>query len=239
MPYITPKNTDQLRETYNKTHNTTIDDVSHVFGWANYYKFYYEMEGWCTLIDTVVPDAWYCKWVQDFLISIVKGVHDARAQDAYGYGVDQGRAIVGKVNQTIEWAQNQINNAVNDMRNRINNEIITPLKTQVSTIQAKINEAQTKLSTLTSNIDTANKDLANLKNDVSSITSRVNTFQTQLASFDSRLSTLNSQADTLSTRIKELENTLSTHKNLIDDLDRRVKELEGKKAEILPQIFKW
>jgi hypothetical protein len=230
MPYITRKSDDAFRQSYTERF-APVDDVSHVFGWASHEKFYQEMEAWCTLINSVIPDAWWCQWAQDFLLGIVKGVYDRNAIIAYDKGVDQGRQIIAKVTETVEWAQNQITNAVTDMRNKIDSEIVDPVRQKASQIEAVLKDAKSKLDILSVDIKLANNDITVMGKRVNSFGDSIKAFDNKLGSFDSKLKGLESTASGLQSQLRDAQTKLNQYKTLIDDLTRRVNNLEGKKTE--------
>lgn len=240
MPYITSKpDPSEFQENFRHNMGRYPDSFEHAWGMIEHEMHYQKYESWCALIDIIVPDAWYCQWVQDWLMGIVKGVYDRTKWGAYDRGTEKARKVEDGINQTIDWAKNQITNAVSDMRNRIDTEIVSPIRNKVNNeIMPKLSDAESRLATLKSDVDKALSDVNTMKSNIASFDSQIKSFSTKLSSFDSKLSTLNSMADSLNTRLKDAENRLTSYKALIDDLDRRVKSLEEKKTEVFP-LLKW
>jgi len=52
-----------------------------------------ERNAWKDAIDVLVPDYWYCKWVQDLLFGIVDFVFDIKEAAAYNRGVALGDQV--------------------------------------------------------------------------------------------------------------------------------------------------
>jgi methyl-accepting chemotaxis protein len=231
MVYITKKDDRTFRQYYD-THWGHVDDVSNAFGVTNHGLFYLQMEGWCKCIDVIIPDEWWCKWAQDFLISVVRTLYDLRADSAYYSGVDMGMPIVAKVNDAITWARNQINAAVTDMRDRIDTEIIYPLRIKIENqIMPQLKRAQSSLDTFKTDIDKAISDVNTMKSNISSFDSSIKAFDGKLGSFDSKLKGLDSTANGLQSQLKDAQAKLNEYKSLIDDLTKRVQNLEGKQKE--------
>ena len=227
MPYITRKDLDPFRRWYeiNVGH---VDDVSHIFGVANHEIFYRQLESWCAFIDSVIPDWWPLGDVQNLFISIVKFVYDNNANHAYNTGVDSGRAIMGRLSESVQWAQTQITNAVNDMRNKIDTEIVEPVRKKAAQIEQALKDAQTKLSDMGINIDGFQSDINTMKTNISSFDSSIQAFDNKLGSFDSKLKGLDSTANGLQQQLRDAQAKLNEYKSLIDNLTKRVQNLEAK-----------
>lgn len=230
MTYITRKSDDAFRQDYTNRF-APVDDVSHVFGWASHEKFYQQMESWCALIDAIIPDWFPQNYVQDGLINIVKGVYDSQAIIAYDKGVDQGRTIIAKVTEVVQWAQNQINNTVNDMRNKIDKEIIDPVRQKASQIEATLKDAQSKISNLNASVDGFKNDINAMKGNIASFDTSIKSFNTKLSSFDTKLKGLDSTASNIQSQLSDAQAKLNQYKSLIDDLTRRVNNLEQKQPQ--------
>lgn len=238
MTYITKQNIDSFRANYEKNIGH-VDDISHTFGWANHEKFYWEMESWCAFVDSVFPDWWPLTEVQNCLINIVRFIYGNCAQDNYNKGVDMGRSIMGKVNDTINWAQNQITNAVNDMRNRIQTEIIDPIITKINnTIVPALNDAQKRLDTFNTQIRSMTSDLDVFRTNITSFDSSIKAFDNKLGSFNSILNGLDTRASELQSQLRDAQALLNQHVTSIDDLIARVKKLEGKQFDLLRELEK-
>lgn len=222
MTYITIKNPDTEGWTQG------LDEVTKIFGWSNHYRFWSEMEAWCAFIDATIPDWFPLNYVQSGLISIVKFIYDQEAKTAFANGVDLGKSIVGKVNDTITWAQNQISSAVTDMRNRIDTEIVEPVRQKAAQIEQSLKDAQSKLSDMGISIDGFNTDVNTMKSNITSFGDSIKAFDGKLGSFDFKLTDLNNLADTLDSQLKDAQAALNQHKASIDDLITRVKNLEAK-----------
>ena len=114
MSYLTAKDCNVFRALYEKRF-APVDDISHAFGVASYYKFYYEMDGWKALIDSVFPDYFPINVVQGCLMSVVDFLHDNRSEHCYNVGVDMGRSIIAKVNDVISDYTKRINNTLSSL----------------------------------------------------------------------------------------------------------------------------
>jgi uncharacterized phage infection (PIP) family protein YhgE len=232
MPYITKKDLQPFRNWY-ATHICYVDDVSHIFGVANHEIFYRQLESWCAFIDSVFPDWFPLGDIQNILISIVKFVYDNNANHSYNVGVDSGIAIIGKVTDAINWAQNQITSSVNDMRNKIDTEIIAPVRQKAAQIEQSLKDAQAKLSDMGINIDGFQSNIDTMKSNISSFDSSIKAFDNKLFSFDSKLKGLDSTANGLQSQLRDAQAKLNEYKNLIDNVTKRVDNLEGKQAGVL------
>lgn len=228
MPYITRKDLAPFRSWY-ETNVGHVDEVSHVFGVASHEKFYRDMEGWCFWIDSLIPDWFPLNYIQDGLMGIVKALYDMNAGHHYNLGVDKGRKIVGAVNDAITWAQNKITTAVEDMRNKIDTEIIAPIRNKINTeIKPLLDDAQAKIGDIQNKVNGFNTDINTMKSNISTSEGSIKAFDGKLGSFDSKLKSLGDQADTLQSQFKDAQAKLTQYKSLIDDLTRRVQNLEGK-----------
>lgn len=236
MTYITKQNIDSFRANYEKNIGH-VDDISHTFGWASHEKFYWEMENWCALIDSLFPDWWPLTDVQNILINIVKFVYGNTAQDRYNKGVDMGRAIIAKVTETINWAQNQITNAVNNMKNRIQTEIIDPITTKINnTIVPALNDAQKRLDSFNSQIRTMTSDLDVFRTNITSFDGSIKSFDNKLASFNSKLTTLDTTASGLQTQLRDAQAKLNEYKTSIDGLTSKFNGLNTKASNLETQL---
>jgi chaperonin cofactor prefoldin len=262
MTYIAKKDpaSDEVagwNKDYQKQGGST-DDFCRLFGWANYLRFYAEMEAWCSFIDALLPDWWPIDVIQGTLISVVKALHDNQAWVAYWKGLDFGNAAEKKIEQTITWAKDQINNAVADMRNRIDNEIIKPIRDRVEReLKPGLDAAKTQIDAFQSKMGTFNDDLSKMKVDVTSMTTKVDAAAAKVQKvqddlsektrqLDSKLENLQYDAADLDIKAKQLDNQFKDldtrlHKAL-DDVDKRLKALEmsqpkGSGFEI-PGLFK-
>lgn len=232
MVYFPRKNDNTFRANFNKSHGTSIDDISHLFGYANHSRFYTEMDGgWATFIDSIIPDYFPFGTVQSLLLTIVKAIYNACAEDSYDNGVSMGLQIVGKVNEAITWAQNQINSAVTDMRNRIDTEIVDPVRQKAAQIEQNLKDAQTKLNDMGITIDGFQTNIDTMKSNISSFGTSIESFNNKLTSFDSKLKGLDSTASKLQSQLDDAKAKLTQYKTLIDQLTSRVDKLEGKKTE--------
>jgi chaperonin cofactor prefoldin len=223
--YLTQKDSDVHRAQYTKRFET-VDDVSHIFGWAYETAFFFTCDGWCEFLDSVFPDYFPFGTAQNLLISVVRFVYENRSEHNYNCGVSMGLKIMGKVNETINWAQNQITSAVNDMRNRIDTEIVAPLRNRINReIKPALDAAQKDIDTFRSNISTFNADLSKMKTDLSSMTAKIDSAAQKAQKVESDLT---EKARQLDAQLKNIENRMGNINSLIQNLDSRVKALEGK-----------
>jgi uncharacterized coiled-coil protein SlyX len=208
-----------------------VDPVSKAFGWATHARFYFEMEAWCLFIDSVFPDWFPVGEVQNFLISIVKFIYNHEAQSSYYQGLNEGRSIMHHVDGVIDWAKNQITAAVTDMYNRVDREIVAPVKAKADQIRHDLDVAQTNLNDAIAKAGQALQISNSAQAIAGDARSAVNSVQNQVKGFESKLSTLDSQASALDNRIKDASTQLAAHQRDIDDVIRRLKTLENKKSD--------
>lgn len=228
--YVTLKDNDAFRKNY-EARRGSVDEISHAFGVAYHYAFYFTMDGWCQFLDSVFPDVFPFGTVQDLLIAVVKYVYDNRAEHNYNSGVDMGRSIVGKVTDTINWAQSQINNAVTDMRNRIDSEIVEPVRQKAAEIEKTLNWAQTRINGMGTELGRFSSDVETMKGNISSFDGSIKSFDSKLASFKSTLNWQETRASGLQTQLGDAQAKLNEFKTLMDDISRRVDNLENKQKE--------
>jgi type I site-specific restriction-modification system R (restriction) subunit len=223
--YLTQKDSDVHRAQYTKRFDP-VDDVSHLFGWAYETAFFFTCDGWCEFLDSVFPDYFPFGTAQNLLISVVRFVYENRSEHNYNCGVSMGLQIVKKVNQTIDWAKNEIQSQVNAMRDKIDREIVAPLRDRINAeIKPALDAAQKDIDTFRSNVSTFNADLSKMKTDVSAVTSKVDSAAQKAQKVESDLT---EKARQLDTQLKGIENRMGNINSLISSLDSRVKALEGK-----------
>jgi hypothetical protein len=239
MTYITHKDTDALIALYEKNKNVKASVLGKLFAEVNESIFYQEMEAWAKFIDNIIPDWFPLNYIQSGLISIVQFVYDDQAYTHIGEGVYQGNRVGKGIDDTISWAQNQISSAVNDMRNKIDTEIVDPVRQKAAQIEQSLKDAQTKLSNMGVSIDGFQNDVNTMKSNISSFDGSIKAFDGKLGSFDSKLKGLDSTATGLQSQLRDAQAKLNEYKSIIDNLKSRVEKLEGKPVVgILPSIFK-
>jgi hypothetical protein len=159
MAHITKKDYKLYVESYKTIAKGTVTPIGEVSAWAENEKFYGEMEAWAWLIDSLIPDWFPLNYVQGGFIAIVKKVYEVQVENRVWKAIDTGNASWLKIEQTITWAQGEINNAVTNMKNRIETDIINPIKAQTADLQAKIAQATAQLSNVDRLIEDAKKTL--------------------------------------------------------------------------------
>jgi septal ring factor EnvC (AmiA/AmiB activator) len=228
--YLTQKDADVHRAQYT-TRFGAVDDVSHIFGWASETAFFFTCDGWCEFLDAVFPDYFPFGTAQNLLISVVRFIYDNRSEHNYNCGVSSGLKIMGKITETIKWAQSQISNAVTDMRNRIDSEIVAPVRQKAAQIEQTLKDAQGKLASMGIDIDRFSSNIETMKSSIASFDGSIKAFDSKLGSFDSKLSGLGTTASGLQTQLRDAQAKLNQYKTLIDDVSRRVDSLENKQKE--------
>jgi SMC interacting uncharacterized protein involved in chromosome segregation len=208
-----------------------VDDVSHIFGWASETAFFFTCDGWCEFLDAVFPDYFPFGTAQNLLISVVRFIYDNRSEHNYNCGVSSGLKIMGKVTEVINWAQNQISNAVTDMRNRIDSEIVAPVRNKAAEIEKTLASAQSRLNAMGITIGGFSTDVETMKSNISSFGGSIKAFESKLGSFDSKLKGLDTTASGLQSQLSDAQAKLNQYKTLIDDVSRRVDNLENKQKE--------
>lgn len=159
---VIKKNIDEFRSFYQSNYGN-VDSVSHTFGWASHEKFYSEMAAWQTFIGSVIPNWFPLNYIRDGLNWIVDQIYNSEAQNRYNKGVDQGRAIVGKVQETIDWAKGEISNQVNTMKNTIDSQIVAPVRDKANAISAQLDQAKQKLDSMTSTLNGHTSSISDLQ----------------------------------------------------------------------------
>jgi len=228
--YLAQKDSDVHRAQYTKRFGA-VDDVSHIFGWASETAFFFTCDGWCEFLDSIFPDWWPVGDVQNLLISVVKFIYSNRSEHNYNCGVTSGLKIVGRVNEVIEFAKNTISNAVTDMRNRIDSEIVAPVRQKAAQIEQSLKDAQGKLASMGIDIDRFSSNIETMKSSIASFDGSIKAFDSKLGGFDSKLSGLNTTASGLQTQLRDAQAKINEYKTLIDSLTTRVDNLEGKQKE--------
>jgi septal ring factor EnvC (AmiA/AmiB activator) len=222
---------DQTLRDYYESNFGHADEISHFLGWVQHRNFYYTQNSWANFINSLFLNTFPFSTARDLLIGVVAAVYSWGAQGMYNRGVDQGRQIIGKINETITWAQDQINSAVNDMRNRIDTEIVDPVRQKANQIGNDLKAAQSTLSDMGVSIDGFKTDINNMKGNIAFFDYSIKAFDNKLTSFDSKLKGFDSTTSNLQAQLKDAQNKLNQFKTLIDDLTRRVNNLEGKKPQ--------
>lgn len=238
MPKITQIPIEKLRESYRKQTGHDPTWLGDAFGWSGQQSVYNICEQFAEFIDALMPDYFPFSTIQDIAIAILSAAYAVLAHYYYWDWAYRGDDLVKEFNKLVTDTQTKINNAVADMRSKIDAEIIAPIRTNVNNINTKLKDAESRLSTLNTNINSAFAEINTAKSNIATINSNISAFNNKLSSFESRLSTLNTSIDNINTKLKDAESRLSQYKALIDDLDRRVKALEGKKETAL-SLFKW
>lgn len=228
--YLTQKDADVHRAQYTRRFGA-VDNVSHIFGWASETAFFFTMDGWCEFLDAIFPDYFPFGTAQNLLISVVKFIYENRSEHNYNCGASSGLKIMGKITETINWAQNQISNAVTDMRNRIDSEIVAPVRQKAAQIEQSLKDAQAKLASIGIDIDRFSSSVENMKASISSFGGSIKAFDSKLGSFDSKLKGLDTTASGLQSQLSDAQAKLNQYKTLIDDVSRRVDNLENKQKE--------
>lgn len=228
--YLTMKDNDPFRASY-QTRFAPVDDVSHAFGCIHHAAFFYTCDGWCEFLDAIFPDYFPFGTAQNLLTSVVKYLYENRAEHHYNTGVDMGRSIIAKVTETINWAQSQISNAVTDMRNRIDSEIVAPVRDKAAQIEKTLALAQSRLNTMGITIGGFSTDVETMKSNIASFGGSIKAFDSKLGSFDSKLRGLDTTASGLQSQLSDAQAKLNQYKALIDGLSSRVDKLENKQKE--------
>ena len=255
MGYITKKDTAPFRSWY-ESHYGHVDDISHLFGIASHEKFHMESEGRCTAVAAFFTPLNFfpVSLIKDFLISVFKNIYDTYAETHYDKGVDQGRAIVGKVAETVAWAQNLIQGKVKEVTDwatgklgDINNYINGTINPAVQAAQAKIqqtvdyvngsvttavNNAQAKAqqvtdyvnSQITPAVNAAQQKLSSLNSQVDTAVSSLNKVIADVNQKAQQITTLNTQAQATLTKINQMLTTVNSHTSQINDLYARLSQ---------------
>lgn len=224
MVYINKKSTGEMQTAWENNNQTSADAVTQIFGWASHEKFYYELEMWCTFIDNLIPTGLSTLGLGDllkgFLLNVVRSVYNHNAFFNYDRGADTGYKIMGKVNETINWAKNQITNEVNDAKAYIQANFIAPIQGDVTNLKNQINDAFNKLQNALNQIDGMNTNINAMQLSVGNMKMNILDFNIKIKNFNSTLD--------------DAQNKLTQFKNLMDALDKRVTALEGKPQSKFP-----
>lgn len=236
MPYLTRRSETDCIAQYKRIKGREPTWLGKLFGRASHELFYEQMEAWSTLIDFVIPDQWYCKWAQDFLITIVKKVYHGVSVTAYYWGANEGDEIIGEIDDVIADTRRKIKNAISDARTLIERELINPLKTKINTelepkvrdLLSRINSAETTIKDAENRINEALTDVSNLKNNVASLNTQANDLR---AKIDDATRDFNIQITDLNNRLTTAKTYVDEHTKDIKELFERLKKVEQKVGE--------
>lgn len=245
MAKLTQKNYEDYVTTYDTKVHGTVTPLGKVFGWAEGEKFYWEMEAWAELIDSLMPDWWPIGDIQNLLISIVQGVYDNQAENRVWKGIDAGNSVWFKVSDTITWAQNQISNAVNDMRNRIDSEIIAPIRDrvereikpaldqaqkQINDFQAKVNDFQNSIGNMNGQLGSFDEQIRKARYDVQTmgqkIDQKVGEFESKVSDAQKNIGNLDSTIKSLSTKAQNLDAKAQQLGSQLGDINKSVEQIK-------------
>ncbi len=244
MTHITQKNYKDYVATYPL--GRAVTPLGDVFGWAEGEKFYWQMEAWAELIDSLFPDWWPIGDIQNLLISVVQGVYNNQAENRVWKGIDVGNSIWYKIDDTITWAQNQITNAVNDMRNKIDSEIVAPIRdrvnrelkpaldqaqAQINDFQGKINDFQNSIGNMNGQLTDFDEKVRKVRYDVqvagNNIDAKVREFESKVSDAQKNIGNLDTTIKSLSTKAQNLDAKAQQLTSQLGDINKSVEQIKA------------
>ena len=175
------------------TERRTDKPLGKIIGHMQAFIYWLQREGDCTTIDIVIPDEWYCKWVQDFLIDWMKRVYATNYQKTYNQGADQGNKlhnqVFGAIDDVLADAKGKIaevetrlNSLINDAKSRI-----TTLDTNLSAFESRLRSSVARLEAFNKDIDIAFSELKKHKDNIRDLYYRVTTLEKEKSPLESLL----------------------------------------------------
>ena len=165
-----------------------------VLGYLSELLFWADIEGKCRFIDVVVPDEWWCKWVQDFFISIFKGHYNANYQTQYNRGADQGNKFHTAIFGWIDDAKSDLLGQIEATKRKIETELISPIKAKIREIEPTVNDLLSRLKTaeatvgdVENRINDAVRDLEKHTKDIGELFDRLKEVETKVSTQGSSL----------------------------------------------------
>lgn len=225
---VVKKNVNDLRAYY-ESHWGHVDDISHVFGWASHEKFYGAMAGWHAFVDSIFPDYFPFNMVQGFLQTVIDNVYSSQAQLHYDKGVDMGRQLVGKAEEIVNWAKNQITNEVNAAKKYIQDNFITPVQNTIDqNIKPALKDAQSKIDTIQSKINEFANNISAMGNQVNGFQGTLDNFNNKIQSFNTTINDLTDRANGFDAYLQDLTSRANAFQSRLDGFNATVNDLTSK-----------
>lgn len=229
MTYITKKTETELKEDWKTKYGYYPTDLGHYFGIANHEIFYWQMENWAYCIDKTFEAGFPFNVIETALTAIVSFVYGALAFAYYEWAAHEGNKVMAKLEGAIEWAKDSINKAVEDMKNRIQEEIITPIQNEINNnILPQLKNAEFRINTISSDISGALSDLDAIKLNIDTFDNQIKAFDSKMSSFDAKIKSFTSSLSSLQSRINISETRLTNLNTNIQDVTRKANIAENK-----------
>jgi hypothetical protein len=170
MPNIEPLPRDYFRNLFFERRGHTVGVLGDNMGYAAAEVWYDFAENFAEAWKDIVSGM---PIVGGFLgaggIAIMRVIYDIMANWNYLAWADRGEEITQTFDNLIADTQNKINAAVEDMKNKMQTEILDPLQAKADKIRTDLDRAQSQLDTLNNAIDQAKKQLGNHENRISNL----------------------------------------------------------------------
>lgn len=251
MTYITHVSQTPYYNTQTGWYNGWFRDVCHAIGNLGEYMYYRDMESNASFAKSLcgaIPLVGGA--IGDFFVSLLRGVYNNQNRSVYLDWASSACKVFEQFQGKIQQTYTDMTNAINDAKAYVQNNLITPINNYINnTVKPSLADAQSKISSITSQLSGFNTKITGLSNSLDSmktsisnfqskldgfntslndLTSRANTFDTKLQDLNTTLNSLTSKASDLDATLKDAQNKLAQYKALIDDLTKRVSALEGK-----------
>lgn len=210
-----------MRNDYARNYNNgvAVDEISHLFGWADYMKYYGHMNANENFIKSVFASlsilGTLLQPLRDALVGINGYVYEHEYQNHYNKGVDAGKAIVGRVQQTINWAQAEINNQIATAKNWIQTNITNPLDKKVQQFNQQVTDFSNRINSMGNTLNGFNSTIATAKSDAEKAISDARTAINQAADVQNRVREAQE-------KVNEIIDLANTHSSQIRDLYNRL-----------------
>jgi methyl-accepting chemotaxis protein len=206
-----------MRNDYARQWNNglAVDEISHMFGWADYMKYYGHMQANEQYIKSVFAGlsilGTLLQPLRDALVGINGYVYEHEYQNHYNKGVDTGRKIVGRVETAVTDLTSKIITEINTAKNWIIVNITNPLDDKVQQFNQQVNEFSSRISSMGVTLDGFNSTIAQAKTNAERALSDAKNAINQAANVETNL---NTAAD----KLNEIVNVSNLHTSQIKEL---------------------
>jgi hypothetical protein len=179
---------DVLKESYKTQSGHYPTWLGEVFGWSGQQTIYNIFEQLAEFTDELVPEILVIGMIDDVLIQIYQAAYNVLAHFAYWDWAYRGDDLAKTFDSIIADYQSKVNQAVQDAKNLVEREFISPLRNQTAALQTQIASATAQLGNLNRMIDDAKKTLSNHGVRIQDLESKTNSQGSSLESVMKQIS---------------------------------------------------
>jgi len=202
--------------------------LGRAMGYLSELLFWADIEGKCNFIDSIFPEFPLIDWIDNVFISIFQSHYNANYQKQYNRGADQGNIFNKAIFGWIDDAKTKMAWVINDVKNKIETDLINPIKIKLSALNDQIDAFEVKVSDFTSKIGQFDTKINNFSTDISGFSSKIDGFKNDLSNAYTKLGDLDSLTSTLNGRIGDIETAVSSFENKINSAYARVNDAEAR-----------